>query len=68
MRGYSSGSTESLLEEADEFLYRSREDQLFCENDAAKRANRRCSENDIQRGSLNMIKSLLSINLIKFYL
>lgn len=57
-RGYSSGSTESLLEEADEFLYRSREDQIFCDSDA-KRTNRRCSENDIQRGNLS--KNLQSI-------
>ena len=54
VRGYSSGSTESLLEEADEFLYKSKEDQLFADNsDQTKRANRRCSENDIQRGIIS---------------
>lgn len=48
---YSSGSTESLLEEADEFLRQSVDEPQSSDNtSAAKRVSRRCSENDIQRG------------------
>lgn len=46
----SSGSTDSLLEEADEFLRHCAEDQSILELHTSKRTNRRCSEADIQRG------------------
>lgn len=46
----SSGSTDSLLEEADEFLRHCAEDQSILELNTSKRTNRRCSEADIQRG------------------
>ncbi|CAO1411630.1 unnamed protein product [Diamesa serratosioi] len=45
----SSGSTDSLLEEADEFLRHCAEDQSILELNTSKRTNRRCSEADIQR-------------------
>lgn len=44
----SSGSTESLLEEADEFVRHCQEDT----GNETKKTNRRCSEADIQRGEL----------------
>lgn len=43
----SSGSTESLLEEADEFVRHCNDEPV---GDAVKKTNRRCSEADIQRG------------------
>lgn len=63
IHGDSAGSTESLLEEADEFLRRSHDGSGSridihqplgsCGSGSggiSKPANRRCSENDIQRG------------------
>jgi hypothetical protein len=45
----SSGSTESLLEEADEFVRQCNDDQSV---GLKKTSNRRCSEADIQRGEI----------------
>ncbi len=47
---YSSGSTDSLLEEVDEFLRKSDENYPIENTTNSKRVSRRCSENDIQRG------------------
>jgi hypothetical protein len=45
----SSGSTESLLEEADEFVRQCNDDQSV---GLKKTSNRRCSEADIQKGEI----------------
>lgn len=79
IHGDSAGSTESLLEEADEFIRRS------CDGSGSridihqplgsygsgsgsisKAANRRCSENDIQRGKTIIFNSFLS-SIITFF-
>ena len=49
----SSGSTESLLEEADEFVRNCNDDAG--EEISMKKSNRRCSEADIQRGERRII-------------
>lgn len=47
----SSGSTESLLEEADEFVRHCNDEPTEA---TTKKSSRRCSEADIQRGELTM--------------
>lgn len=54
LHGYSSGSTESLLDEADDFLNKSVDGMSnFKEDRKTKDVNRRRSENDIKRGDIN---------------
>lgn len=54
LHAYSSGSTESLLDEADDFLNQSVDGMSnFKEDGKACEVNRRRSENDIKRGKID---------------
>lgn len=54
LHAYSSGSTESLLDEADDFLHKSVDGMSnFKVDRKATEVNRRRSENDIKRGDIN---------------
>lgn len=62
--GDSCGSTESLIDEADDYLRKSVDGALIHDNDAitgaggsrATAATRRCSENDLKKGNVRVLQ------------
>lgn len=58
LHAYSSGSTESLLDEADDFLNKSVDGMSnYKEDRKTNDVNRRRSENDIKRGDTNYMNN-----------
>lgn len=64
LHGYSSGSTESLLDEADDFLNKSVDAMSnFKEDKKTSEVNRRRSENDIKRGEQKFFRKIYKVKI-----